>query len=160
MPRMLHAENAVVRAMVTGFCESAHDESESMRGATKANAYLAGREDEKHEAEGETGNGDDEEKEWGALEPDEHPPGDMRDRRSAGSLLDITTLSQKGRADCIDCFHVTVRRPFTPAPMLSTSEVNQKELTARSRLVSFSPNENWSVVAVTPEKKVATVTRF
>ena len=92
---MLHAENAVVRAMVTGFCESAHDESEAMRRGTKANAYLAGREDEKDEAEGETGNGDDEEKEWGALEPDEHPPGDVRDRRSAGSPLGIATLWDK-----------------------------------------------------------------
>ena len=58
------------------------------------------------------------------------------------------------------CFHVTPRRLFTAAPMLNTSDVNQKEFTAFANAVSCMSNENCIVVAVTAEKKVATVLRL
>lgn len=44
--------------------------------------------------------------------------------------------------------------------MLKTSDRNQNELTASDRGLPTSSNENWRVVAVTAEKKVATVVRL
>jgi hypothetical protein len=44
--------------------------------------------------------------------------------------------------------------------MLKTREANQKELTASVRLLLVRLNENCRVVAVTAEKKVATVERL
>jgi hypothetical protein len=44
--------------------------------------------------------------------------------------------------------------------MLKTREANQKELTESFRGVPVKLKENWRVVAVTAEKKVATVDRL
>lgn len=44
--------------------------------------------------------------------------------------------------------------------MLNTSDVNQNEFTALANGVSVISKENCMVVAVTAEKKVATVLRF
>jgi hypothetical protein len=44
--------------------------------------------------------------------------------------------------------------------MLKTREANQKELTESFRGVPVESKENWRVVAVTAEKKVATVDRL
>ena len=60
----------------------------------------------------------------------------------------------------IACFHVTPSRLLTAAPILNTSEVNQNEFTAFSNALSCISNENCIVVAVTAEKKVATVLRL
>lgn len=60
----------------------------------------------------------------------------------------------------IACFHVKPRRLLTAAPMLKTRDVNQNPLTEFFRGVSCWSNENCIVVAVTAEKKVATVDRF
>ena len=58
------------------------------------------------------------------------------------------------------CFHVRPRRELTAAPMLNTSEVNQKPFTLFASRVSVWSNENCIVVAVTAEKNVATVDRL
>lgn len=58
------------------------------------------------------------------------------------------------------CFHVKPSKLLTAAPMLKTSEVNQKPLTASARGVPVLSNENCIVVAVTAEKNVATVDRL
>ena len=60
----------------------------------------------------------------------------------------------------IACFQVRPSRLFTAAAMLKTREANQKQLTASDRLLWDRLKENCIVVAVTAEKKVATVERF
>ena len=65
-----------------------------------------------------------------------------------------------GRTYYIACFHVSPRRLFTAAPILKTSEANQKALTVSAKRVRLRAKEACRVVAVTAEKKVATVERF
>lgn len=48
----------------------------------------------------------------------------------------------------------------TNSPILNTSDVNQNALTAFAARLLVSPNENCRLVAVTEEKKVATVERL
>lgn len=60
----------------------------------------------------------------------------------------------------IACFHVTPNRLLTAAPILKTSDVNQNVFTAFAMGVLVASNENCMVVAVTAEKKVATVDKF
>ena len=60
----------------------------------------------------------------------------------------------------IACFHVSPRRLLTAAPILKTKEANQKQLTEFAIGVRPNPYENCIVVAVTAEKKVATVERL
>ena len=57
-------------------------------------------------------------------------------------------------------FQVIPRRLFTAAPMLRTSEINQKQFTAFARTPSVMLNENCMVVAVTALKNVATVLKL
>jgi hypothetical protein len=58
------------------------------------------------------------------------------------------------------CFHVTPSKLFTAAAMLKTIEENHKLLTASLAGECSSSKENCRVVAVTAEKKVATVERL
>ena len=58
------------------------------------------------------------------------------------------------------CFHVTPSKLLTALAILKTSEMNQNELTASATGFPTVSKENWSVVAVTAEKNVATVLRF
>lgn len=58
------------------------------------------------------------------------------------------------------CFHVNPSKLFTALAILNTSEINQNELTASASGFPVESNENCRVVAVTAEKKVATVLRF
>lgn len=58
------------------------------------------------------------------------------------------------------CFQVSPSKLFTAAPMLKTRERNQKQFTELATELCSSSNENWRVVAVTAEKKVATVERL
>ena len=60
----------------------------------------------------------------------------------------------------IACFQVTPSRLFTAAPIEKTNDVNQKPLTLFCRELSVMVYENCIVVAVTAEKKVATVDRL
>lgn len=60
----------------------------------------------------------------------------------------------------IACFQVSPNKLFTAAAILKTSDANQKELTATWVLVEVRGKENCRVVAVTAEKKVATVERL
>ena len=60
----------------------------------------------------------------------------------------------------IACFHVSPRRLLTAAPILKTKEANQKQLTEFAIGVRPNSYENCIVVAVTAEKKVATVERL
>jgi len=46
------------------------------------------------------------------------------------------------------------------SPILKTSDVNQNALTALAAGLVVTPNENCKLVAVTEEKKVATVERL
>lgn len=55
--------------------------------------------------------------------------------------------------------HVSASRLLIAELMLKTKEMNQKALTAFASLPVFTVYENWNIVAVTPEKKVATVAR-
>lgn len=58
------------------------------------------------------------------------------------------------------CFQVSPNKLLTAAAMLKTREANQKQLTASAKGVPRMLNENCNVVAVTAEKKVATVERL
>ena len=58
------------------------------------------------------------------------------------------------------CFQVTPNRLLTAAAILNTMELNQKEFTASAIGVRLRAKENCKVVAVTAEKKVATVDRL
>lgn len=60
----------------------------------------------------------------------------------------------------IACFQVSPSKLLTAAAMLKTREANQKLFTASLRGVPVESNENCKVVAVTAEKKVATVERL
>ena len=55
---------------------------------------------------------------------------------------------------------MTPSKLFTAAPMLNTNDVNQNELTAFCSGLAVMLNENCIVVAVTAEKKVATVDKL
>lgn len=58
-------------------------------------------------------------------------------------------------------FHAIANKLFNAAPTLNTNEVNQSMLAASNVPVGFSGAVDiWSVVAVTPEKNVATVRMF
>lgn len=54
-----------------------------------------------------------------------------------------------------DFLHARPNKLLIPEETLKTRDENQKRLTAAPRVVPESANENWSVVAVTLEKKVA-----
>ena len=56
-----------------------------------------------------------------------------------------------------DFLHVIPRRLFIPEETLNINERNQKKFTTLPNVVLEVGNENWSVVAVTLEKKVAIV---
>ena len=58
------------------------------------------------------------------------------------------------------CFQVSPRRLFTADAILNTNEMNQNKLTASDSWFSTWSKENCNIVAVTAEKKVATVLRF
>ena len=58
------------------------------------------------------------------------------------------------------CFHVTPSRLLTAAPIENTSEMNQNPFTLLASKVSVWSKENCMVVAVTAEKKVATVDKL
>jgi hypothetical protein len=60
----------------------------------------------------------------------------------------------------IACFQVSPSKLLTAAAMLKTRDANQNELTASLMCVPVKLKENWRVVAVTAEKKVATVDRL
>ena len=56
-----------------------------------------------------------------------------------------------------DFLHVIPSRLFIPEETLNINERNQKKFTILPNVVFEVGNENWSVVAVTLEKKVAIV---
>jgi hypothetical protein len=58
------------------------------------------------------------------------------------------------------CFQVSPSKLFTAALILKTRDRNQKQFTALAIESFGSSNENWRVVAVTAEKKVATVDKL
>ena len=81
-------------------------------------------------------------------------------RRATQYHLSIPHITQEDGTHYIACFHVRPNRLFTAAPMLNTRDVNQNEFTALASGVLVISNENCMVVAVTAEKKVATVLRL
>lgn len=77
--------------------------------------------------------------------------------------MDQGTDTTPWSLDCtyyIACFQVNPRRLLTAAAMLKTIEANQKQFTESAISVLSSAKENCRVVAVTAEKKVATVERL
>jgi len=81
-------------------------------------------------------------------------------RATGDSHLIPNTSRTQDRTYYMDCFQVRPRRLFTAAAILKTNEENQNALTDFSSRPSVNRHEDCKVVAVTPEKNVATVDKF
>ena len=84
----------------------------------------------------------------------------MSRRATTGKISQPKPVADEVNTYYIACFHVTPSKLFTAAPILNTNEVNQNEFTASASGLPVMSNENCIVVAVTAEKKVATVLRL
>lgn len=159
--------NTVVRIAVTRLCmlgdwvRGMDTARRVLRSEARVSTHLAGRVSEQAEADGECNDGYNQEDQRAALDPYKHPPRHAMPRRATVDVLsiDVERFTPFG-THYMACFHVSPSKLLTAEAMLNTREQNQNALTPLLRALSVVWKENCSVVAVTAEKKVATVVRF
>ena len=85
-------------------------------------------------------------------------------KRNTMGAMSSHTAAQRGRRKAggaiEDLRQVIPNRLLIAEATLNTNDSSQKRLTELSKAVDDCEKDNWSVVAVTPEKKVAIVVMF